>query len=144
MSLNDKVGLKLRGQLKLVVCGSTNKITVTILALRSLPDLPSNQVYIKMSLSPDSESRLRHKTSTYDITNELVRMHETFTFDTYRRDFNRRLLISVWMKNKERTILLGCTSFGVRSIMTSQEVTQGWYYLLKESLGRSKHLKFKF
>uniref|UniRef100_F6TZQ9 C2 domain-containing protein n=2 Tax=Ciona intestinalis TaxID=7719 RepID=F6TZQ9_CIOIN len=146
MRIEDRVGLKLRGQLKLVVCGSTNKITVTILGLRSLPNTSSNnnQVYVKMSLSPEFESRLRHKTLTYDVTEESIAMHETFSFDICRRDSNRRVLVSVWMKNNERTFLLGCMSFGVRSIVTSQEITQGWYYLLKESLGRSKHLKFKF
>ncbi|XP_078489472.1 uncharacterized protein LOC100178527 isoform X2 [Ciona intestinalis] len=135
-----------KSQLKLVVCGSTNKITITILGLRSLPNTSSNnnQVYVKMSLSPEFESRLRHKTSTYDVTEESIAMHETFSFDICRRDSNRRVLVSVWMKNNERTFLLGCMSFGVRSIVTSHEITQGWYYLLKESLGRSKHLKFKF
>ncbi|TKS84405.1 Regulator of G-protein signaling 3 [Collichthys lucidus] len=44
-------------------------------------------------------------------------------------------------KTLRMSVLLGCMSFGVCSLMDPDKEVQGWYYLLGEELGRKKHLK---
>ncbi|KAK2888236.1 hypothetical protein Q8A73_019684 [Channa argus] len=39
------------------------------------------------------------------------------------------------------SVLLGCMSFGMRSLMAPDKEIQGWYYLLGEEIGRKNHLK---
>ncbi|CAK8675017.1 unnamed protein product [Clavelina lepadiformis] len=140
-----------KSQLQLVICASVRKLTITILGLKSLPQPATadeyfpRQVYVRLSLSPDNEDKIRYKTTPCLVVGDSANLHETFTFEISRRNVNRRLLISTWSsgEGKERPAFIGCMSFGLRTILNSQEVVQGWYYLLREALGRKKHLKVK-
>nr|CAB3262766.1 uncharacterized protein LOC100182918 [Phallusia mammillata] len=141
-----------RGQLKLVLCATSSKLTLTVLGLRSLPqscvsrDLPT-YVYLKVSLYPDHDNKIRHKTDVMPVENDAVTLHDSFSFNIGRRECNKRLLISAWSRQKQRchdsANFIGCMSFGIRKIVAKQEVMQGWYYFLSESLGRKKHLTSK-
>ncbi|XP_047426232.1 regulator of G-protein signaling 3a isoform X2 [Mugil cephalus] len=59
------------------------------------------------------------------------------------RDLHKRLLFTMWNSNPttRMSALLGCMSFGVRSLMDPDKEVQGWYYLLGEEQGRKRHLK---
>nr|CAB3262842.1 uncharacterized protein LOC100184048 [Phallusia mammillata] len=137
-------------QLKLVVCGTSKKLTVTFLGLKSFKQVCKvsgvpNQVYLKISLAPDTESRIRHRTKAERVDDDVTTLHDTFSFDINHRDASKRLLISAWSKtlDSERSVFIGCMSFGIRNIINNQEIIQGWYYFLRENLGRRKHLKVK-
>nr|XP_018666741.1 uncharacterized protein LOC100182918 isoform X1 [Ciona intestinalis]XP_018666742.1 uncharacterized protein LOC100182918 isoform X2 [Ciona intestinalis] len=140
-----------RGQLKLVICGTARKLTVTFLGVRSLHKSYTRSgsyphyIYLKISLSPDTENRVRHKTSPKCLTSDTLSVHESFSFDITRRDIGKRILISAWSKCEayDRSMFIGCMSFGVKRIVSNQEVIQGWYYFLSEILGRKKHLTAK-
>ncbi|XP_062845132.1 regulator of G-protein signaling 3a isoform X2 [Trichomycterus rosablanca] len=53
---------------------------------------------------------------------------------------NKRLLFTVWSHNEDTRQLIGCMSFGVHSLIRSEKIS-GWYYILGEDLGRTKHLR---
>nr|CAB3262765.1 uncharacterized protein LOC100182918 [Phallusia mammillata] len=140
------------GQMKMVLCGTPNKITITVLGLRGLPtentagQAPSNSAYVKISLCPDEETRLRHRTAPQYVINGSVTLHDNFAFDITSADLAKRVLISAWCKNvrTEQTCFVGCMSFGVKGIVVGEDqILQGWFYFLRESLGRRKHLKVK-
>uniref|UniRef100_H2YGM4 C2 domain-containing protein n=1 Tax=Ciona savignyi TaxID=51511 RepID=H2YGM4_CIOSA len=141
----------MRGQLKLVICGTARKLTVTFLGVRSLPQSCTrvrshpSYLYLKISLFPDNENRVRHKTTPRTLTSDSLSVHESFSFNISRRDISKRILISAWSKSDvfDRSSFIGCMSFGVKRIVANQEVIQGWYYFLSETLGRKKHLTGK-
>ncbi|XP_076817909.1 uncharacterized protein LOC143463331 [Clavelina lepadiformis] len=137
----------MRGQVKLVVCTSARKLTVTVLGLRSLPHCytshdSSSFVYLKLSLSPDHDRRVRYKTNPELVTSNAVSLHDTFSFDISSQIASKRLLLSAWCTKAQchRPTFIGCMSFGLKKILKSNSIVQGWYYLLSEPLGREKHL----
>nr|XP_039269143.1 uncharacterized protein LOC120344125 isoform X1 [Styela clava] len=134
-----------RGQLKLVICGSERRLTVTVLELKGLEPISNRQgrsVYIRLSLSPDAYENERYKTTVNEITGHTVNFHETFTFQLPNETTSRRLLISAWQRfeHRENSEFIGCMSFSVRKLKFQQKVIHGWYQLLGEILGRRKHL----
>uniref|UniRef100_F7AT57 C2 domain-containing protein n=2 Tax=Ciona intestinalis TaxID=7719 RepID=F7AT57_CIOIN len=116
-----------RGQLKLVICGTARKLTVTFLGVRSLHKSYTRSgsyphyIYLKISLSPDTENRVRHKTSPKCLTSDTLSVHESFSFDITRRDIGKRILISAWSKCEayDRSMFIGCMSFGVKRIVSN-------------------------
>uniref|UniRef100_A0A3B4ZI46 PDZ domain-containing protein n=1 Tax=Stegastes partitus TaxID=144197 RepID=A0A3B4ZI46_9TELE len=53
-----------------------------------------------------------------------------------------RLLVSVFRRSADRcSQLIGCMSFGIGSLVSSSQLLTGWFYLLGEEYGRSKHLR---
>ncbi|KAK1876189.1 Regulator of G-protein signaling 3 [Dissostichus eleginoides] len=42
---------------------------------------------------------------------------------------------------KQARQLIGCMSFGIGSLVSSSQLITGWFYLLGEEFGRSKHLR---
>nr|XP_015222593.1 PREDICTED: regulator of G-protein signaling 3-like [Lepisosteus oculatus] len=98
--------------------------------------------YVKMAIVPNTDRATRQKTKTVpDCKNPVF--HETFVFAVKNGDSQKRLLVTVWSHGQDprQSELLGCMSFGVRSLMTPVKEIGGWYYLLGEDLGRTKHLK---
>ncbi|XP_051787898.1 regulator of G-protein signaling 3a isoform X2 [Erpetoichthys calabaricus] len=98
--------------------------------------------YVKISLAPNLDCTSRQKTKTIaDCKNPVF--HERFVFPVGDKDNHKRLLITVWNRNRtsKKNELLGCMSFGLRSLIASEKEIGGWYYLLGEELGRTKHLK---
>ena len=71
------------GQLKLVVCGSDGRLSVTILEARSLPfrDAPDAQVWLEVHLLPggdgDSKNRISHTSARVSASDPTF--GETFT-----------------------------------------------------------------
>ncbi|XP_041050425.1 regulator of G-protein signaling 3-like [Carcharodon carcharias] len=74
--------------------------------------------YAKLSVVPDSDRGCRQKTKTVpDCKNPVF--HEHFMFPLQETDEQKRLLVTVWNRdrNSRCTELLGCMSFGVKSLL---------------------------
>nr|XP_007966532.1 regulator of G-protein signaling 3 isoform X1 [Chlorocebus sabaeus] len=98
--------------------------------------------YVKISLIPE-DNRLHHqKTQTVPDCRDPA-FHEHFFFPVQEEDDQKRLLVTVWNRASQsrQSGLIGCMSFGVKSLLTPDKEISGWYYLLGEHLGRTKHLK---
>ncbi|XP_039260354.2 uncharacterized protein LOC144419998 [Styela clava] len=133
----------MRGQIKLVACGTAKKLTVTLLGIRNILSSIGSSIYIKISLiSEKSETHAEHIMKVHMAAKETI-LHETVSFNLSRMALNRRLLIEVWSQAMTPVNFKGCTSFGLRKFMTNNEIIQGSYYLLGENIGRRKHLAVK-
>ncbi|XP_037079564.1 uncharacterized protein LOC119100588 [Pollicipes pollicipes] len=132
--------LQARGQLKLRIYENSGLLTVHMIRARKLRSRTSElcNVYVKVSLVPDSSERSFCRTRLVRHTNAPL-FDERFSFDFLPEDHCKRLLVSAWHRHlrRGRSELLGCMSFGVSNIMTT-EIT-GWFRLLAESIGRSRH-----
>ncbi|XP_059850014.1 regulator of G-protein signaling 3a isoform X2 [Hypanus sabinus] len=140
----DSFYLTTFGQLKLSVHLQDGAIAVHIMEARGLlgRECRACDAYTKLSLVPDHDRRSRQKTETVpDCKNPVF--HEHFNFPLQESDEQKRLLVTVWNrdKNSRCSELLGCMSFGVKSLLELEKEINGWYYLLGEDLGRTKHLK---
>ncbi|XP_042193240.1 regulator of G-protein signaling 3a isoform X1 [Callorhinchus milii] len=136
-------GVKGKGQLKLSV-HLPDGIAVHIMEAKGLMgrEYRTCDSYVKLSVVPDLSRRSRRKTKTVpDCKNPVF--HEYFNFPLQETDEQKRLLVTVWNRDRisRRSELLGCMSFGVRSLLGLDKDINGWYYLLGEDLGRTKHLK---
>ncbi|KAA8584546.1 hypothetical protein FQN60_008331 [Etheostoma spectabile] len=108
-----------RGKLKLSIIQEQEVLVVSVLEARAMVEEchgPCDS-YVKIGMFPDNDPSNRQKTQMVPHCRNPIFL-QTF------------YLMSA---------LLGCMSFGVRSLMDKE--VQGWYYLLEEELGRKKHLK---
>ncbi|XP_015422625.1 PREDICTED: regulator of G-protein signaling 3-like, partial [Myotis davidii] len=98
--------------------------------------------YVKISLIPEDQGLCCQKTQTIPDSRDPV-FQEHFFFPVQEEDEQKRLLVAVWNRagDSRQSGLIGCMSFGVRSLLTPDKEISGWYYLLGEALGRTKHLK---
>ncbi|KAJ8379741.1 hypothetical protein SKAU_G00005190 [Synaphobranchus kaupii] len=137
-------GFRGRGQLKLSVTPENGLFIIHIMEARGLmgKEYRACDSYVKVVIIPDSENKNRQKTKTVPDCKSPV-FHETFVFAIGIEDHQKRLLVTVWNRNRtsRQSEFLGCMSFGVRSLSTAAKEVTGWYYLLGEDLGRTKHLK---
>ncbi|XP_034048643.1 regulator of G-protein signaling 3a isoform X3 [Thalassophryne amazonica] len=92
---------------------------------------------------PDNDPTGRRKTQIVPQCKNPIFL-QTFYFVVSDKDLHKRLLFTMWSLDSAKSrmsVLLGCMSFGVHSLMDSNKEVRGWYYLLGEELGRKKHLK---
>ncbi|XP_071761453.2 regulator of G-protein signaling 3a isoform X2 [Centroberyx gerrardi] len=91
---------------------------------------------------PDSDPRDRQKTQMVPHCRNPVFL-QTFYFVVSEKELHKRLLFTMWNSDSTTrvSVLLGCMSFGVRALMEPDKEVRGWFYLLGEELGRTKHLK---
>ncbi|XP_069465977.1 regulator of G-protein signaling 3 isoform X3 [Ambystoma mexicanum] len=140
----DHSRIKGKGQLKLSVHARSGVITLHIMEAKGLmgKEYRTCDSYIKMSLVPETDPKCRQKTKTVPDSKNPV-FHECFLFPFDDGDEQKRLLITVWNRERHtrKSELIGCMSFGVTSLLTPDKEFSGWYYLLGEDLGRTKHLK---
>ncbi|XP_023484462.1 regulator of G-protein signaling 3 isoform X2 [Equus caballus] len=96
----------------------------------------------KISLIPEDNRIRRQKTQTIPGCRDPV-FQEHFFFPVQEEDEQKRLLVTVCngAGDSRQSGLIGCMSFGVKSLLTPDKEISGWYYLLGEDLGRTKHLK---
>uniref|UniRef100_A0A669Q522 Regulator of G protein signaling 3 n=1 Tax=Phasianus colchicus TaxID=9054 RepID=A0A669Q522_PHACC len=97
--------------------------------------------YVKMSVVPDADWKCRQKTKTVPDSKNPV-FHEHFVFLLQEEDEQKRLLVTVW--NRETDCRYGAstlTCLNTESFFFPTQEISGWYYLLGEDLGRTKHLK---
>ncbi|KAJ8397125.1 hypothetical protein AAFF_G00009790 [Aldrovandia affinis] len=137
-------GFRGRGQLKLSVTPENGLFIVHVMEARGLmgKEYRTCDSYVKVVIIPDSDHKNRQKTKTVLDCKSPV-FHETFVFAVGIEDHQKRLLVTMWNRNQtsRQSEFLGCMSFGVRSLITAAKEVTGWYYLLGEDLGRTKHLK---
>ncbi|XP_056259016.1 regulator of G-protein signaling 3a isoform X2 [Seriola aureovittata] len=98
--------------------------------------------YVKVGMFPDSDPTDRRKTQMVPHCRNPIFL-QTFYFVVSEDDLHKRLLFTMWNSDSttRMSALLGCMSFGVCSLMDTDQEVHGWYYLLGEELGRKKHLK---
>ncbi|KAM9083162.1 regulator of G-protein signaling 3 isoform 2-T5 [Megaptera novaeangliae] len=132
------------GQLKLSIDAQDRVLLLHIIEGKGLMSKEPGvcDSYVKISLVPE-DNRLRcQKTQTIPDCRDPV-FHEHFFFPVPEEDEQKRLLVTVWNRagDSRQSGLIGCMSFGVKSLLTPDKETSGWYYLLREDLGQTKHLK---
>ena len=133
-----------KGQLNLGIYVNYGLLTVHLKEARHLVSSHTTcNPYIKVSLIPDHARKSGcRSTVMYASMNPVF--DEKFSFELGKGDFDKRLLISVWNKScvaDQSVELLGCMSFGIRGILQRTDAgMEGWYYLLSEVIGQSKHL----
>ncbi|XP_046924265.1 regulator of G-protein signaling 3 isoform X3 [Lynx rufus] len=133
------------GQLKLSIDAQDRVLLLHIIEGKGLMSKEPGicDPYVKISLIPEDNHRLRRqKTQTILDCREPV-FHEHFFFLVQEEDEQKRLLVTVWNRagDSRQSGFIGCMSFGVKSLLTPDKEINGWYYLLGEHLGRTKHLK---
>ncbi|XP_044520021.1 regulator of G-protein signaling 3 isoform X1 [Gracilinanus agilis] len=132
------------GQLKLSIDKEGRVLLLHIMEARDLMNKDSQpcDAYVKVSVVPDNDRKRRQKTQTIpDCKNPAF--HERFFFPIQEADEQKRLLVAVWNRKRgqRQSELIGCMSFGVKSLLAPDKEVSGWYYLLGQNLGRTKHLK---
>ncbi|XP_045877705.1 regulator of G-protein signaling 3 isoform X2 [Meles meles] len=132
------------GQLKLSIDAQDRVLLLHIIEGKGLMSRDPGicDPYVKISLIPE-DNRLRcQKTQTIPDCREPV-FREHFFFPVQEEDEQKRLLVTMWNRagDSRQSGLIGCMSFGVKSLLTPDKEVSGWYYLLGEDLGRTKHLK---
>ncbi|XP_055576741.1 regulator of G-protein signaling 3 isoform X1 [Falco cherrug] len=136
--------VKGKGQLKLSIEVRGWILVLHIMEAKGLmgKEYQTCDSYVKMSIVPDADWKCRQKTKTVPDSKSPV-FHEDFLFPVQEQDEQKRLLVTVWNRerNSRQSKLIGCMSFGVKSLLTLEKEVSGWYYLLGEDLGRTKHLK---
>ncbi|KFU87128.1 Regulator of G-protein signaling 3, partial [Chaetura pelagica] len=136
--------VKGKGQLKLSIEVQGRTLVLHVMEAKGLigKEHQTCDSYVKMSIVPDADWKCRQKTRTVPDSKNPI-FHEHFLFPVQEEDEQKRLLVTVW--NRERNFrqsqMIGCMSFGVKSLLTLNKEISGWYYLLGEDLGRTKHLK---
>ncbi|ERE86342.1 regulator of G-protein signaling 3-like isoform 5 [Cricetulus griseus] len=132
------------GQLKLSIDAKDRVLLLHIIEGKGLMSKEPGicDPYVKISLIPEDDQQCCQKTQTILDCRDPA-FHERFFFPIPEEGDQKRLLVTVWNKASEtrQPALIGCMSFGVRSLLTPDKEISGWYYLLGEDLGRTKHLK---
>ncbi|KAJ3604839.1 hypothetical protein NHX12_026891, partial [Muraenolepis orangiensis] len=107
----------------------------------NLTVIPRPGPRLQVGLVPDSEPGNRVKTDLVPSCNNPIFL-QTFSFVVGVEELHKRLLVTMWDSDvhTRTSQLLGCMSFAVRSLMVQDKEVRGWYFLLGEELGRSKHL----
>uniref|UniRef100_UPI00358E3369 uncharacterized protein n=1 Tax=Myxine glutinosa TaxID=7769 RepID=UPI00358E3369 len=143
-SLDRVFYLRTFGQLKLSVEMGDTEICAHVMEAKKLTrrKFQACDSYVKLAMVPDGDPERRQKTRTVCDCRSPV-FQEFFTFPLVPADVQKRLLFAIWNRNGQESQreLLGCLSFGIKSLLDSDKVVRGWYYLLSAELGRTKHLK---
>ncbi|XP_031735058.1 regulator of G-protein signaling 3-like isoform X1 [Anarrhichthys ocellatus] len=91
--------------------------------------------YVKMEVI--SDLCVMMKTPTV-LNNKNPEYNSKFKLRISDDLYLKRLLISVFSRCSQ---LIGCLSFGISSLVSSSKLVTGWFYLLGEEFGQSKHLR---
>ncbi|KAE8285016.1 Regulator of G-protein signaling 3 [Larimichthys crocea] len=136
--------LTTHGQLKLSIIQEHEVLVVSVLEAKGMAEECQEPCdsYVKVGMFPDSDPKDRQKTRMVPHCRNPIFL-QTFSFVVSEGDLHKRLLFTMWNSDSttRMSVLLGCMSFGVCSLMDPDKEVQGWYYLLGEELGRKKHLK---
>ncbi|XP_023251258.1 regulator of G-protein signaling 3-like [Seriola lalandi dorsalis] len=129
-----------RGQLRLSITAEARQLIIHIHEARGLMGrcLRSCDSYVKVSVTSD----LRMKTPPV-LNNKNPHYNHIFTLCLRDDLLLHRLLFSVFRRRTDsrRSQLIGCMSFGIGSVVSSSKLLTGWFYLLGEGFGWSKHLR---
>ncbi|XP_058014940.1 regulator of G-protein signaling 3 isoform X5 [Ahaetulla prasina] len=133
-----------QGQLKLSIHLQGRRLKLYVVEAKDLMGKQYRMCdsFVKVSIVPDTSRKCRQKSKTILGSKNPV-FHEQFIFYLQEEDEQKRLLVTVWNRPQDsrQSRLLGCMSFGVKTLLGPDKKICGWYYLLGEDLGRTKHLK---
>ncbi|XP_078238755.1 regulator of G-protein signaling 3 isoform X2 [Pogona vitticeps] len=136
--------VKGKGQLKLSIHVQGKDLVLRVMEAKGLMGKACRicDSFVKVSLVPGTVRKCRQRTGTVSDSRNPV-FHKHFLFPLQEEDGRKRLLVTVWNRRRDsrQNELLGCMSFGVKSLLSAGKEIYGWYYLLGEDLGRTKHLK---
>ncbi|KAM9447018.1 regulator of G-protein signaling 3 isoform 2-T2 [Clarias gariepinus] len=136
-------GFRGKGQMKLIVTPDNGLLHIQILEAKGLLGRESRSCdsYITITIVPDVDHRKQKTRTVINCKNPVF--NETFVIDVGEDKQPKRLLVTAWNRSRtsRRNEFLGCMSFGIHSLITSAKEIRGWYYLLGEELGKSKHLR---
>ncbi|XP_025022873.1 regulator of G-protein signaling 3 isoform X2 [Python bivittatus] len=132
------------GQLKLSIHMQGRNLKLYVMEAKGLmgKEYRICDSFVKVSVVPDTSRKCRQKTKTVLGSKNPI-FHEQFIFRLQEEDERKRLLVTAWNRPKDsrQSRLIGCMSFGVKTLLGPDKKICGWYYLLGEDLGRTKHLK---
>uniref|UniRef100_A0AAX7W181 RGS domain-containing protein n=1 Tax=Astatotilapia calliptera TaxID=8154 RepID=A0AAX7W181_ASTCA len=133
-----------RGQLRLSVTRELQQLIIHIHEARGLmgQSQRSCDSYVKLALTYDLQRSIRIKTDTV-YNNKNPKYECRFKLWIRGEFMPSRLLVSVFRRpaDNRRSQLIGCMSFRIGSLVSSCEPLNGWFYLLAEEYGWSKHLR---
>ncbi|KAL3872430.1 hypothetical protein ACJMK2_040357 [Sinanodonta woodiana] len=143
--LNQKRGCVFKkGHVKLAVRLSSGLLTVHVHEARQIGSkrCALANSFVRISLILDQNEISQRRTEVVRNSSNPV-YDASYSFELTDKDLHKRLMISVWHQDltTERNEFLGCTSFGIASVMKQRKDVNGWYYLLTEEFGRKKHLQ---
>ncbi|CAD5113828.1 DgyrCDS2991 [Dimorphilus gyrociliatus] len=134
------------GQIQLAIYVNSGLITVHIIEGKNLNPTNANEPchsFVQVNLAPDRGGRTTCRTETI-YCNRCPVYDEKFSFELLEGDERKRVIIAVWQTHyvdARYDEFLGCTSFGVKSIIDGKKTVDGWYYLLTQDVGIRKHLR---
>ncbi|XP_028270001.1 regulator of G-protein signaling 3-like isoform X2 [Parambassis ranga] len=133
-----------RGQLRLSITAAAGKFIIDIHEAQGLmgKSCGSCDSYVKIAVTSNLDHRLRMKTQTVQ-NNKNPEYGRSFTLPVTGELLLSRLLVSVFRRSADSRCsqLIGCMSFGLGSVVSSPQPITGWFYLLGEEYGCSKHLR---
>lgn len=155
-----------RGQVNISVqtAPTSGKETVLKVYITQAKDIPSSNntadgaYFVRVSIivgkSTQPEISYRSALLKGGSCHDDLMFKQQFCFDLHHKKWyreNRRLLISLHYTDDENNfkqddnVLIGCFSFQVKNLLrttpTGGAATSGWFYLLTEELGNSKHMR---
>ena len=106
-------------------------------------DLTSPCYFVQLSVIPQDNGKVNTLVTSMKHQHD-PEFNEVFEVTPRMTSGRPRLLIEVMSIGQDhRRHLVGCTSFGIRSILKQQNSISGWYYLLNDELGYRKHFRVK-
>ncbi|KAK2838241.1 hypothetical protein Q5P01_015453 [Channa striata] len=133
-----------RGQLRLSITPEAGQLIIQIHEARGLmgKSQSSCDSYVKLKVTSDLGYSVGMKTHTV-LNNNNPKYDQSFRLCVSDDLLLDRLLVSVFRRpgSSRCSQLVGCMSFGIGSLILSDKLITGWFYLLREEFGWSKHLR---
>ncbi|KAL7668385.1 hypothetical protein ACOME3_009087 [Neoechinorhynchus agilis] len=134
------------GLLKLHIYEFPGVMTINVIEAKQLIGLDEEcNPFVRVRLTPDSSNRVNCRTMVVYGTNSPT-YNEKFSFEICKDDLDRRLLITSYHLDRitKAAHVIGSMSFSIRNLHTRYEQVgpdgiYGWFYLLPDDLGQSKH-----
>ncbi|XP_041643421.1 regulator of G-protein signaling 3-like [Cheilinus undulatus] len=128
-----------RGQLRLSITPEAGQLIIDIYKAKGLLGKSqwSCDSYVKLVVSSEDDRSIKMKTPTV-LSNKNPEYNHSFILCISDNILRSRLLVSVFNRCNQ---LIGCMSFGIGSLVSSSKPVSGWFYLLGEDFGQSKHLR---
>ena len=133
----------LRGRIGLQITVQDRTLCVYIGSVQDMR-LPTNDsqsgFYVQVSLSTESSDKHNNYVSQMVMENSPT-FDEVFYIPISRAGTHQRLLIEVYqVADNGDGKLVGCTSFGVRHLLSRNKSIDGNFFLLSATVGACKHL----
>ncbi|XP_067377321.1 regulator of G-protein signaling 3-like isoform X3 [Channa argus] len=136
--------LRGRGQLRLSITPEAGHLIIHIHEALGLlgKSHRSCDSYVKLTVTSDLGYSVGMKTHTV-LNNKNPKYDQSFRLCISDDLLLDRLLVSVFRRpcSSRCSQLVGCMSFGISSLVLSNKLIIGWFYLLGEEFGCSKHLR---